>query len=60
MKRLSFRNKWLKFKIAGKLPIDFRAIYRIYPNLIKKTGGCQPMIGENRQLLTDEPFEFEK
>ncbi len=41
----------MKFKTAGKINVHFRGIYRIYANY---------MIGENRQLITNEAVEFDK
>ena len=74
MKRLSPRNNRLKFKTAGKLPIVIEESIEYTQYSKGKTGGCehvtgyyvtcqhwgsQPRIGENRQLVTDEPVEFE-
>ena len=53
-------NQNVKLKTPGKLP--FPPIIVEESNQINKenTGRSQPMIGETRQLVTDEPVEFEK
>ena len=49
-----------------KITDRLRSIYRTYPELIKKTRKMSTynrlgsMIGENRQLVTNEPVKFEK
>ena len=66
-------EKWpVEVKDCRKITDHFRGNYRIYPNLLKEnrrmptcnrfdlqTLGSQPMIGENRQWVTDEPVKFE-
>ena len=51
-------EKWpVEVEDCRKITDNLRGIYRIYPNLIRKTGA---MIGKNRQLVTNEPVEFEE
>ena len=45
MNRLSLRNKWLKFKSSGGLPIIFGEFMEYYLKLIKKTERSQHVLG---------------
>ena len=60
--RLSFRNSHrLKLKTSGGLLIVLEESMEEYTHMKDgKIRRCQPMLGEKRQLVTDEPVEFEK
>ena len=52
MNRLSLRNKWLKFKTAGKLPIILEEFMEYTPIYWRKTGGCPTCNRLDLQTLT--------
>ena len=60
MNRLSLRNNRLKLKTAGNLLIILEIFLQNNFFWYKFRLGYDPMNGENRPLVTDEPVELEE
>ena len=71
--QLLFTNEPVEVQDFRRIAYHFKGIQKIYLQLIKKnrkmsickrldlkTLRSQPLLGENRRLVTNEPVEFEK
>ena len=58
---VEFQKQLVENQDCRKITDHFRGIYRMYPQFNKKNWRMSTsVIGENRQLVTNEPVEFEK
>ena len=51
---MSLRNNCLKFKTSGAITNHLEGVYRIYPDVRKKTKRCQHVGVGNATILTDD------